>query len=154
VGVRVEWRIWANDTSNNWENTEIQHLTTISGNQAPYSPALTGPANNTRYDMGGSILFEWVFDDPDIGDTQGAYEFELDNDPAFGSPEIDTGKVVSGSESVNQNLPSSIDDYYWRLKTWDDSDEESPWSATRYVIADRVRVKHIEANDTRNDVAA
>lgn len=30
VGSRVEWRIWANDTSNNWNNTGIQYLITTS----------------------------------------------------------------------------------------------------------------------------
>jgi hypothetical protein len=28
VGVRVEWQIWTNDTSNNWNNTGIQYLIT------------------------------------------------------------------------------------------------------------------------------
>ena len=123
-------------------------------NEAPNAPSLTSPANGTRFNLSESVSFTWSFDDPDDGDTQGAYQIQLDNNSDFSSPEVDSNKVSSSSESTNRNLPSSVDAYYWRVKPWDDSDAEGPWSSVRYVISDRFEIVSVAFDGYRVDVWA
>lgn len=74
----------------------------------------------------------WVFSDPNPGDSQSAYQIQIDNNSNFSSPEIDTGKVFSSSNSyhptgttLNWNTK-----YYWRVMVWDSHDAPSVWSNT------------------------
>ncbi|MCD6500856.1 hypothetical protein J7K42_02455 [bacterium] len=65
-------------------------------------------------------IFSWTFSDPD-GDTQGAYQVQVDDNSDFSSPEIDSGKVLSSSESYAAPTPLSYrTTYWWRLKVWDE----------------------------------
>jgi len=121
-------------------------------NQASNAPTLNSPSDSERFDIGESVTFTWTFNDPDDGDSQGAYRFQLDDNSDFSSPIIDTGKVSSSSTSTTQTLPSSVGTYYWRVKTWDDSDAEGPWSSGRAIIADRIKVLSITTPDTRVNV--
>lgn len=123
-----------------------------SSNNAPNAPDLYSPSNATRFELSSSQMFYWNFSDPDGGDTQGAYEFELDNDSGFGSPDIDTGKVVSSNEYYNASLPASVDAWYWRVRTWDDGDLVGPWNSSAYVITDRINVT-LNVPDTRIDIS-
>lgn len=64
VGIRIEWRVWANDTSNNWNNTGIQYfITTGSGYWGPPSETLSwhGPT-------GCDYISGW-FDEENIFDN-------------------------------------------------------------------------------------
>jgi len=72
-------------------------------------------------------IFSWTFSDPK-GDSQGAYQVQVDNNSNFSSPEINSGKVFSSSESYAAPTPLSYNTtYYWRLKLWDEYDAESDW---------------------------
>lgn len=72
-------------------------------------------------------IFSWAFSDPE-GDSQGAYQVQVDNNSNFSSPEIDSGKVLSSSESYAAPTPLSYNTtYYWRLKVWDEYDAGSNW---------------------------
>ncbi len=72
-------------------------------------------------------IFSWTFSDPE-GDSQGAYQIQVDNNSNFFSLEIDSGKVFSSSESYAAPTPLSYNTtYYWRLKVWDNYDRESNW---------------------------
>ena len=69
-------------------------------------------------------IFSWTFSD----DTQSAYHIQVDNNSDFSSPELDSGKVFSSSESYAAPSPLSYDTtYYWRLKVWDGEGAESGW---------------------------
>jgi hypothetical protein len=71
------------------------------------------------------ITLSWDFDDP--GDTQSAYRVQVDNNPLFGSVDIDSGKLLTASE---QYAPVGLGygiTYYWRVKVWDSFDVESVW---------------------------
>lgn len=51
VGVEVQWRVWANDTSNNWNSTAIQSFTTTGSNRfvdPTLGNSLTGTLNFTQ----------------------------------------------------------------------------------------------------------
>ena len=73
--------------------------------------------------------FSWTFSDPDLGDTQEAYQVQVDNNSNFSSPELDSDKVISSSNSYSTPSPLSYNaTYYWRVKVWDDWNTESSWA--------------------------
>jgi len=102
-------------------------------NMAPNATLVT-PADGARFDPGESVTFTWNYSDPE-GDPQDAYRFQLDDDAGFGSPEIDTGKVSSSGNSTTQSLPSTPNNYYWRVRTWDAYGSVGSWSAARSIQA-------------------
>jgi len=74
------------------------------------------------------VTVSWDFTDPDIvwGDFQTAFQVQLDDDPLFGSINVDSGNVVSGSTTYTPILEYNKA-YYWRVKVWDSSDAPSAW---------------------------
>jgi len=110
----------------------------------PNPPILETPPENWRVDVGGNVTFTWTFSDPDAGDNQSAYRFQLDDDSDFSSPIIDTGKVNSSYTSTTQTMPMQVGLYYWRVKTWDAAGEEGNWSSGRAIIADCFNLKAID----------
>jgi len=77
-----------------------------------------------------SAIFSWTFTDPD-GDSQSAYQIQVDNNSNFSSPEVNTGKILSSSNSY-ATLPGNLawnTTYYWRIKVWDNYDAESNWAS-------------------------
>ena len=69
----------------------------------------------------------WSFSDPDPGDTQGAYQIQVDNNSDFSSPEVNPGKVYSSSGAYTASGFSYKTTYYWRLKVWDNNGAQSSW---------------------------
>ncbi|RLE47326.1 MAG: hypothetical protein DRJ18_03395, partial [Candidatus Methanomethylicota archaeon] len=120
-------------------------------NTAPNAPTLNNPAASARFNPSASVTFTWTFSDPD-GHTQGAYQFQLDDNSDFSSPIIDTGKVSSSSTSHTATLPSTVGKYYWRVRVWDSYGAVSAWSTARSVIVDRIKVTSLSASDTRVNV--
>ena len=123
-----------------------------SMNNPPNAPTLDNPSADARFDISESVTFSWTFNDPD-GDSQGAYQFQLDDNSDFSSPIIDTGKVSSSSTNTTQTLPSTIGLYYWRVKTWDNQGAEGSWSTSRTIIVDRVQIT-LTVADNRIDVGS
>jgi len=109
-------------------------------NSAPYAPTLSSPAAGDRFNPSSSVTFSWTFSDPEAGDYQTAYQFQLDNDSDFSSPIIDSNKVSSAIQQTTQTLPSTVGLYYWRVKTWDSKDADGPYSAGRAIIVDRIKI--------------
>ena len=83
-------------------------------------------------------FFSWIYTDPE-GDDESQFQFQVDNDSGFGSPEVDqtvTGTWSSGDSNdqtvivVESPVPNQIgynDTYYWRVKVWDSWPAESVW---------------------------
>ncbi|MDP2864418.1 MAG: PKD domain-containing protein, partial [bacterium] len=78
---------------------------------------------------GPAGIFSWTFTDPDSGDTQSAYQVQIDKNSNFNSPEDDSGKVTSSSNSYATILGKLKykTTYYWRVKVWDNKNAESVW---------------------------
>jgi len=94
-------------------------------NIAPTAPTLVTRAN---FDAAQAANFDWDFNDPN-GDPQYAYQLEISRI----SDEVvvlDTGKTLSAvsNRTVAGNTIANGFDYRWRVKAWDPSDVESPWS--------------------------
>ena len=121
-------------------SSSIKAVVEILSNEAPNAPTLDGPAEGERFNPSANVTFTWTFSDPDSGDSQSAYRLQLDDDSDFSSPIIDTGKVDSASSNTTQTLPSNVGLYYWRVKTWDSSGEEGPYSNGRAIIVDGLKV--------------
>ena len=98
------------------------------------------PAKPTNLTSGGEdfcvnswqILFSWNYSDPN-NDPQGAYQIQISSSQTdFSSPVYNSGKVSSSQHSAFINLQRDNFNYgntYWfRVKVWDDKDNESQWS--------------------------
>ena len=71
------------------------------------------------------VVLSWNFVDP--GDTQSAYQVQVDDNSDFLSLEVDSGKVVSTSNAYAPLGLSYGTAYYWRVQVWDSQDEPSDW---------------------------
>jgi hypothetical protein len=108
-------------------------LTVTTPNQPPTATNLSLDSPNSADYCGTtgypSVRLRWQFSDP--GDTQSAYQIQVDNNSNFSSPEVDTGKVISSSQAFLIQPPyptlSWNTSYYWRLKVWDSQDTSSNW---------------------------
>ena len=83
-------------------------------------------------------FFEWNFQDPDVLDTQSAYQLQIDREGtflSFAAGEFDSGKVISDTEQKSvsvvrepsQDTLTYNETYYWRIRVWDNSDTISEW---------------------------
>jgi len=75
-----------------------------------------------------SALVEWSYSDPE-GNPQSAYQVQIDDDPAFGSPIIDTGGIAC-ELCRSYFSPSTLafnTTYHARVMTWDSNNLPSPW---------------------------
>jgi hypothetical protein len=77
--------------------------------------------------------------------TQSAYQVQVATSAAaLGTPDVwDSGKVTSAENSniayAGQALTTS-NGYYWRVRTWDQADNPSAWSAAARFGTDRIEV--------------
>lgn len=95
-------------------------------NLPPNAPALTPRGN---YDATQAATFAWTFSDPNSGDTQTAYQLQIDNATTLANV-VDTGKVTSTTSSRNVTggtLTNGVS-YRWRVRTYDTSDAVGAWS--------------------------
>jgi hypothetical protein len=95
-------------------------------NLAPTAPVLTPRAN---FDASAAATFAWAFSDPNPGDTQSAYELEVERTDTS-AVALDTGKVTSTTSSrvVTGGTFTNGVSYRWRVRVWDAGDTVSPWS--------------------------
>ncbi len=85
--------------------------------------------------------FSWTYSDPDL-DTESKFQFQVDNNSDFSSPEVD--RTYDGlsypSDTINSQVvlvsPTPEDDkisynvaYHWRVKVWDSQSNDSGWLA-------------------------
>jgi len=105
----------------------------MTTNKPPNAPTLNSPANNSEFEPSVNVNISWIFGDPDDGDNQSAYMFQLSNSADFKTTINDTNKFVSSNEYCLIDFPEQIDVYYVRVKTWDESNSEGPWSSTLFV---------------------
>lgn len=118
----------------------------------PDPPKIVSPACMKRFDPNKSVVFAWEFNDPDVGDFQYAYRFQLSNDYRFTSIIIDTGKVITLDMQTTQHLPGMVGIFYWRVKTWDSQDNEGDWSDYQPIIVDRLFVVNKGVTAGRTDI--
>lgn len=99
----------------------------ISFNVAPNAPTLTTEPN---FDATATQTMNWTFSDPDVGNTQSAYQLIITK-VSDGSTVLDTGKVVSStaSKSLTGSTLTNANQYQWKVRTWDQGDLVGPYSS-------------------------
>ncbi len=93
---------------------------TIGYFRPPFPPSLSSPEEGV-WNHDGQPNFAWTFLDPDLSDTQGAYQVLIDDQQTFPSVEYDSGMIMSGAQ--NWQPPTSIDDgtWFWTVRTMDNN---------------------------------
>lgn len=135
-GVAVTW-----NTDQGGGDFNVEAVTEAINNP-PTAPTWNTPAENSAHDIGASLLLDWMFNDPDAGDSQSAYA--LQRVVNGGSVEWWTGstwgtetKITTSTTSLT--LPSSwgsdTDEWVLKVKVWDQADEVSPLSAPLTIVA-------------------
>ena len=113
------------ETGNVCSTSNYQVKTSFTFNQLPIATDLTfSVLDYCIYSLPTS--FSWTFEDDG---TQEYYQVQIDNNSNFSSPEVDSGKVYSSSESYMASGLSYNTTYYWRLKVWDDKGNSSGWTS-------------------------
>lgn len=112
----------------------VTYLTAVTLNVAPNAPTLLSPVGNAVIDKDVANVFDWDFSDPDVGDSQSAYDFQYRLVGA--GVWTSTGWVTSTTTSrtvTGGTLASG--DYEWQVRTKDALGEPGPWSASSYFTA-------------------
>ena len=81
----------------------------------------------------------WVVEQAGVNRRQSAFHLQMDTDPAFSAPLLDTGRTASG-ESVGYRLELPLEAqtrYYWRVCVWDNQGEDTGFSEAAWFETGR-----------------
>ncbi len=128
---------------------QFSTILTGSGNSAPSAPTVLYVNNDTAQSGQESPVeglvdhtpaFSAIYNDADTSDAAVYYQLQVGSDSDWSSAEMwDSNKtsLTSCTEGTRCSdityAGSSLSDgqtYYWRIKYWDNSDDEGEWSAT------------------------
>ena len=127
-GTAETWSATANFTMNNIPTAPTELL--AEGETSPINVTDTTPE------------FSAIFNDPDTSDTANYYQIQVNTNSSFtGTTMWDSTKttlspvVANGvrSQDISYNgttLPLNGITYYWRIKFWDNNNNEGTWSST------------------------
>jgi len=134
------WRVKIKDSFDSWTDWVVgdSTFTTVgSCNNPPTATGLDRVAGD--YCTTPAYYFSWTYTDAD-SDTQSRYQFQVDNNSGFSSPEVDRDYpgLSNPSPTVNNQTvviavspsPDQIgynDTYYWRVKVYDSEGDDSGW---------------------------
>lgn len=98
-------------------------------NQAPTAPVLN-PVNT--FNAAAAKLVSWTFSDPNPRDQQSAYQIQI-RDQSSGTLVYDSNKITTPNHAqsftIAANTLSNNEAYEWRVRTYDDGDNVSAYSA-------------------------
>lgn len=108
---------------------EARTSVTISSPPPSASGVIVTPPNYCA--SGPAATVSWTYSDP-MGSPQSAYQVQIDNNASFVSPEVNSGKVLSGSTAYfsGTGILQFNTNYNVRVMVWNSSDTSSPWSST------------------------
>ncbi|KKS25989.1 MAG: hypothetical protein UU87_C0005G0016 [Parcubacteria group bacterium GW2011_GWA2_42_11] len=109
----------------------IQPVLAATLNPGSSFTVCTGQSAQPAYTTDGnpSITVYWSFSST-AGNTQVAYRVQIDNDPAFGSINVDSASVeIAAARSYSYTGTSIVfgTRYYWRLQITDDNMSTTDW---------------------------
>lgn len=117
---------------------ESNAVFTIYHNQAPNVPTslIPGSTVSSSPDLvtGTTPILQWIFTDPDVGDTQSQFEIVVYN-TTTSAVVHDSGWVNSSSNSytVPSGLLSRNTPYNWQVKVKDNKGLASAYSSLKYI---------------------
>lgn len=108
---------------------EARASITISSPPPSASGVIVTPPNYCV--SGPAATVSWTYSDP-LGSPQSAYQVQIDNNASFVSPEVDSGKILSGSTAYfsGSGILQFNTNYNVRVMVWNSSDTPSAWSST------------------------
>jgi len=110
-------------------------------NQSPIASNLNVSVGNTTTYCGATAVhyFSWTYFDAD-GHNESRFQFQVDNNSDFSSPEVDrdydglsnpspttNNQTATVSESPSSDQLSYNTTYYWQVKVWDSEGDDSGW---------------------------
>ncbi len=100
----------------------------INVNAFPVADSLEVNGNVNPFINTMQPVLSWNF--IDVGDAQTAYRVQINkgSSPDFSAPDHDTGKAVSADFEYTASIDQGDGIYYWRIKLWDNCDEDGAWS--------------------------
>jgi autotransporter passenger strand-loop-strand repeat protein len=121
------WRVRTMDNNGNYSDWRNGNNLVID------SAAPTVPEVLTRTITGNNVVFDWS-DATDAASGVKQYEFQLDNNAGFSSPEYSVHPVASTADV------SGLADggYFWRVRTIDNNGNYSGWSIASDFLVDTV----------------
>ena len=86
------------------------------------------------------VYLSWEFHDLNASDTQFAYQVQIATNTDFSSIVHDSGIVDTSGETIqvgdkDEYVPSGLSfntNYYWRIRTWDNSNLYSDWATSSF----------------------
>jgi len=141
-GQTYYWRIKFWDQNGINDESPWSATAAFTMNRAPTEPTnlLTESSVNPIKVFDTTPEFSAVFNDPDTGDTGIHYQIQVSTVSNFtstvwSSSQTSVSPITNGSRSPEISYaatPLALDGtlYYWRIKFWDNSGIESPWSTT------------------------
>jgi hypothetical protein len=130
-GAPLYWRVQTKGTNGPSAWSEVRSFTSPN---PPSTPSLSLPAANaltTDY----TPLFKWsVVTIPLNAPAFSHYQLQVDNDPAFASPEVDDTSI-NDKATIQLESPVALatnTKFYWRVRAVNTSNETGNWSAVRY----------------------
>jgi hypothetical protein len=121
------------------DGTGLDNFTLDDLNAAPYSPAITSPASANPANRTAGLLVEWIFSDPDAGETQSAFALRrtIGADVRYwnvsgGTWDVAEVKNAGATSSVTLAAPvwseSGTETVDISVKNWDSGDTEGPYA--------------------------
>lgn len=136
------WRVKIQDNFSSWiswVNADSSFTTVSASNQNPTATNLS--ITRGDYCANPSHYFSWTYSDGD-SDTQSKFQFQVDNNSDFSSPEADrtySGLSNPSPTTNNQTIVVAVSPaadqigysitYYWRVEVWDSEDNNSGWTS-------------------------
>ena len=97
-------------------------------NNPPYSPALKSPSSGATLSAEVTNRFSWEFQDPDSGDYQSQYQFQIHD----GTATVHDRTVNTSTEAYDlPNDTLGAGSYSWRVRTRDQHGAQGPYSSYR-----------------------
>ena len=138
-GSSYQFRYRVRDNAGNWSNFLEGGTVTIKLNNPPTATPQPVPPPNCCSDN-PAYFFSWIYSDPDTN-PESRFEFQVDNNSGFGSPEVSRNFTGLSNPSPSTNtqavllvITAASDriiygniTYYWRVKVYDSLGANSGW---------------------------
>ncbi len=139
-GQTVYWRVRVTDNFSSltdWAVADSSFTANLACDTAPTATSLTVVQGD--YCSTASHYFSWVYSDNEA-DSESRFEFEVDNNADFSSPEVDRDYADLSNPSPTTNNQTVVvavspfsdqigynTTYYWRVKVYHDGGKDSDW---------------------------
>ena len=144
------WKVAIKDNYNTWSGWTCADTTFMTNGPCNIPPTATNlQVAKGNYCSSPSHHFSWRYSDPD-NDTQSRYQFQVDNNAGFSSPEVDRNYYSLSNPSPTTNNQTVVvavsptsdqiaynTTYYWRVKVYDSEGDDSGWVSGSSFATDR-----------------